>query len=529
MSSQVETPAGLCSAGGCTRVGAAILAEYNAACEPLKLAASLANRRVPYCYNDRQALMSIAKRQLKGLLSYENPLLGIVLPLLAYLYLRYLNPAADLHLAHPANHFRIVSATSLIALGVAIAVGIAGLRQRNLQVLYVALAFISLAGIFSVHGLATPGFILEPNAVVGVASQLAVMTTGLWLLVSALPSTHPLNTWLGRRPGVLLIVYSLLVITLGIWALSDPSIVAWVPVNQAPLQAFATVLTIGMALAAGLRYWRSYRYSRFPFQLAVAYTCGWIAVSQFIITTGATFYLSWWIYHGLLLLCVVACVLGLARQYRRSGSPMLALQGLFSADPAEQLEAGISDSVRNLILATERRDPYTAGHQYRVAQGAFKMGRALRLRPEQLRALVQGGVVHDVGKINVPDEVLNKRGPLTAAERAAIERHTIDGFQMCARLGFMGEELTVIRSHHEHFDGRGYPDGLSGEQIPLLARIMAVSDVYDALTSSRAYRDAWSQADALDYLQKNRGRQFEPRMVDLWLQLVESGEVGAAK
>jgi len=469
--------------------------------------------------------MSSLRQHLKGLLTYRNPFLGIFLPLALYLFIRFLAPQYDLHLHHPAEHFNIVSFTALISLAIAIAVGIVGIRQRNLQVVYVALAFISLAGLFSVHGLATPGYILGPNALVGVSAALAVLTTSFWLLISALPSHHPINRWLGHSPALLLTLYPLGLLAFGAWALYQPAIVAWLPINQAPLRLYVTLLTLGMAAVAYWRYWRSYRYSRFPFQLAVAYTAGWVGVSQIIITTGQSFYLSWWIYHFLLLACVLACVFGLLRQYRRPGEPMLALQGLFSTSPDEQIQAGIGEAVRNLVRATEVRDPYTAGHQHRVAQGALRLGQALALRPEQLRALVQGGVMHDVGKLEVSSELLNKIGPLTAEERKAVEAHTLAGYQMCARLGFMGDELGIVRWHHERVDGLGYPDRLQGKQIPLLARITAVSDVFDALTSSRAYRAAWSVDEALSYLQQNSGTQFEPQLVDLWVQLARDGQI----
>jgi HD-GYP domain-containing protein (c-di-GMP phosphodiesterase class II) len=162
---------------------------------------------------------------------------------------------------------------------------------------------------------------------------------------------------------------------------------------------------------------------------------------------------------------------------------------------------------------------------YRVAQGAFDLGTSLRLPPEDLRVLAQGGIIHDVGKMQVPDEILNKPGPLSKEERKAIEYHAIAGYELCARLGFMAPELAVIRSHHERLDGKGYPDGLTLEQIPLLVRILSVSDVYDALTSARAYRPAWPEAEALNYLQENRGTQFDPELVDAWVKM-RNGKTG---
>jgi len=183
----------------------------------------------------------------------------------------------------------------------------------------------------------------------------------------------------------------------------------------------------------------------------------------------------------------------------------------------------MSDSVRALVLATEIRDPYTAGHSYRVTLTALRIGEAMGLSREQLRALAQGGLVHDVGKIRVPDHILNKPGPLTPEERRIIEEHPITGYEMCSRLGFMPDELAVIRHHHERWDGTGYPDGLKGEEIPLLARILAVADVYDALTSRRAYREPWTHEQAREYVLAGAGTQFDPRCAAVWAQLTADG------
>jgi putative nucleotidyltransferase with HDIG domain len=456
----------------------------------------------------------------RSLFSFRNPLLWVLLPLAIYIVLR-LNITLDPELRHPANHFQIVSGTSIVSLILAIVIGIIGSRQRNLQVIYVSLAFISLAAFFSAHGLSTPGFILEQNQIVGVASQLSLLTMSFWLMVSSLPSDHFLSSWLTKNSRLLLPLYTPAIILLVVAALRNPILAEWIPVNQAPLRYIVAALTLFMSISAGYRYWQSYRYAKFPFQLAIAYTSGWIAVSQIIATTGQTWFLSWWIYHGLLLLSVLTVLGGLIVQYRRGDSLVRSILGLFSNDPAERLAAAISPSVRELITTTETRDPYTAGHSYRVAQGAFDLGVAMNMRPEDLRILAEGGIVHDVGKLQVPDKILNKPGPLNPEERKAIENHTVAGYELCSRLGFMPEELSVIRSHHERMDGSGYPDGLAGEDIPLVARILSVVDVYDALTSARAYRPAWQQSEAIAYLMENRGSQFEPRLVETWIKLVE--------
>jgi HD-GYP domain-containing protein (c-di-GMP phosphodiesterase class II) len=341
-----------------------------------------------------------------------------------------------------------------------------------------------------------------------------------WLVISSLPTGHPLSAWLSKRARFLVPLWTPAIVLLVVFALRDPELANFAPVNQDPLKYVSAGLTFLFASIAGYRYWQSYRYSNFPFQLAIAYVGGWIAVTQIIITTGQVFYLSWWIYHVLLLLSVILSVVGLVIQYRRGDSMGRSILGLFSTDPAERLAAGISPSVRELIAAVEFRDPYTAGHSNRVAQGAFELGEALRLTPEELRVLAQGGLVHDVGKLEVPDSILNKPGPLNDKERKAIENHTVAGYELCARLGFMPPELAVIRSHHERVDGKGYPDGLKDEDIPRTVKILSVVDVWDALTSARAYRPAWPQAEALDYLMQNRGTQFEAAIVDAWAKIV---------
>ena len=460
------------------------------------------------------------------LFSYKNPTLWVLLPLVLYALLRIpplLDPglaSIDPHLAHPAEHFVIVSATALISLVLSFIVGIIGGRQRNLQVIYVSLAFISLAAFFSVHGLSTPGFILGGNSVVSVAAQLSVLTMSFWLLISALPTDHPASAWFAKHSGLLLPLYTPLILILSVIALANPVVAEWIPVSSEPVKYVIGAITIILAGLAARRYWASYRYSRFPFQLAITYTAGWIVVVQIIMTTGQTFYASWWIYHFLLLFAVLAVLAGLYVQYRRGDSLVRSILGLFSHDPGERLAAGISSSVRELIMATEARDPYTAGHSYRVAQGALDLGTALKLPPEELRVLAQGGLVHDVGKMKVPDEILNKPGPLTPDERKQIESHTVAGYELCARLGFMPPELAVIRSHHERVDGRGYPDQISHQELPVTVRILSVIDVWDALTSARSYRSAWADADAIAYLQENRGSQFDPVLVDTWVDLV---------
>src|SRR6266852_3517207 len=149
-----------------------------------------------------------------------------------------------------------------------------------------------------------------------------------------------------------------------------------------------------------------------------------------------------------------------------------------------------------LGLSVESRDPYTEGHCERLAQNASNLGRHLKLDEEEIVALRRGGYLHDLGKIAVPDEVLKKGANLTPEEWAIMKRHPATGESICRPLKSLRPVLPIIRSHHEHFDGSGYPDGLAGRDIPVLARILQVVDVYDALRTARPYKPALSHDQA---------------------------------
>jgi cyclic di-GMP phosphodiesterase len=150
----------------------------------------------------------------------------------------------------------------------------------------------------------------------------------------------------------------------------------------------------------------------------------------------------------------------------------------------------------SLALTIEAKDPYTEGHCDRLSKYSVALGEKLGLSKELRVALRRGGLIHDIGKLAVPEHILLKPGPLTPQERKIMEQHTIVGERICAPLRSFRQVLPIIRHHHEKWDGSGYPDGLKGEQIPLTARILQVTDVYDALTTDRPYRKALPAEEA---------------------------------
>lgn len=169
--------------------------------------------------------------------------------------------------------------------------------------------------------------------------------------------------------------------------------------------------------------------------------------------------------------------------------------------------------ILSLALTVEARDKYTGGHCERMAAYAATLGNHLGLTTDEVGALRRGGYLHDVGKIAIPDAILQKPGPLTVDEFEIVKRHTTIGDKLCGNLRLLRMVRPIVRCHHERADGSGYPDGLGGEDIPLLAQIMSVVDVYDALTTDRPYRPALSAAEACATLEREAGRGW--RRADL--------------
>jgi putative two-component system response regulator len=171
-----------------------------------------------------------------------------------------------------------------------------------------------------------------------------------------------------------------------------------------------------------------------------------------------------------------------------------------------------------LALTIEARDPLTNGHCERLAYHASRLGRALGLDAEEIDALHRGGYLHDVGKIGVPDSILLKRGPLTPEEIVVMQRHTLIGDALCAPLQSLRRVRPIVLGHHERIDGSGYPSGLRGDDVPLLAQLVGIVDVYDALTSERSYRQAYSAEYAVGYLTEQAAQgKFSPRLVEAFI------------
>ena len=178
-----------------------------------------------------------------------------------------------------------------------------------------------------------------------------------------------------------------------------------------------------------------------------------------------------------------------------------------------ELEEAYVSTVRVLAAAIDARDPYTHGHSTRVAAASLLLGQEIGLSKKELEELEIACFFHDVGKLGTPDAILRKNQALDLVERDEIRRHPVDGAEILGRAKSLQKYIPVVRHHHERYDGKGYPDGLAGDKIPLLAAIIAIADAFDAMTSFRPYRNAMSVEEALRELANGAGKEFHPALV----------------
>jgi ribonuclease P protein subunit RPR2 len=181
---------------------------------------------------------------------------------------------------------------------------------------------------------------------------------------------------------------------------------------------------------------------------------------------------------------------------------------------SQQLHRSYMATVRALSNAVDARDPYTGKHAERVAAYGLVIARALGVSLVDTPEFEFGFLLHDIGKVAIPDSILNKPGKLTASERALMAQHPVIGAEILGEIDFLAQAAAVVRSHHERWDGSGYPDGLAGENIPIAARVFAVADVLDALTSNRPYRPASPLHVAREMINAESGSHFDPQVVE---------------
>jgi HD-GYP domain-containing protein (c-di-GMP phosphodiesterase class II) len=292
---------------------------------------------------------------------------------------------------------------------------------------------------------------------------------------------------------------------------------AHLPIVPTPSSLAAELIFAATAPPLGLLAWRASRtflLTRRRSDLIVAAGVIWLVGAQYGLLNFTMMDAAWWVAHGLEVTGIGMIGIPAALDLRH-GIASRPLVGDLHADAlVRNEEAFLGGRVRALLMRLGEKDPSTEGHTRRVATLAVQIGEHLGLSQGRLRQLALGGLLHDMGKLRVPDQILKKPGGLTDEEFAVIRRHPSDGRELLTELGgFSALVLDLVESHHERIDGAGYPNRARAGEMDLEIRILTVADVYDALTADRVYRDAWPAERALALMVEESGTAFDPGCV----------------
>jgi len=304
------------------------------------------------------------------------------------------------------------------------------------------------------------------------------------------------------------------------------AVLVWPDVLPAPSGAWPVVI---VALSLGGTGWLSLRHLRL---FAIGRRAGSLLASLGFAAAGlatiaflgaAPLSPAWWLAHLVDSVGVLFAAGGLLWAHWRDRSLAFVLAPVLTREPLAALELGLTPVVHDFVAALERKDMVTRMHVVRVGELAIRAGQRVGLDAVGLRAVGLGGLLHDVGKLVTPEQILTKPAALSERERAVIERHPIDGAAMLAPYPHLAEVAHVVRSHHERPDGHGYPDGLAGSEIPRTASIVSVVDAWDAMISDRPYRAGMSSERAEQILRNGAGEQWLSAAVDALLAEVHAG------
>jgi hypothetical protein len=310
------------------------------------------------------------------------------------------------------------------------------------------------------------------------------------------------------------------VVAFGLVGLLHPALVPLVPLQIEP---WVYVVLFPVAAVYAWLAWRAYRTHQLTGRradLVVAVGLVWLGASIVFYLLADVWSFQFWAAHVLEAIGFGAVAGAVAVDLARQVPSHHLYRRIEGSDLLESEEELLGGYVRALTATMELRDPSTREHSRRVAALAVRVGMHMGLPEPSVRTLAIAGLLHDIGKLQVPEGILNKPGRLTDEEFAVITTHPDRGADLLSHLGGFVSELPLVRHHHEKFAGGGYPTGIAAEALPVEVRILTLCDVYDALTSKRAYRDPWTQERALAQIVSESGTTFDPACVTALTEVV---------
>lgn len=427
----------------------------------------------------------------------------------------------------PVQHFYIVSAISLLAAVVAGALALTTIQIGLYRVLFLCLGFMSMGAIFAVHGLTTPGIVVPKLffSAVAISAFLSLAVPAVFFALSYAPGV----SWVERRLPFWPAGWIVALVVLGLAAYGAIALKTWIlselPLSHLSRPPYSTTLAVGSIVLfffAALRQARIFRVTRLSSQANLIVAFVLLADAAAAMVLFPVWSWGWWYYHLLMLGAVGLAFQALLVERAHGKSFRSIVEAALELEVLVDVEALDVDAVAALVAAVEVKDRETQGHNRRVAELCVHLGRELGMNASELRTLARSGLLHDVGKLGIPDAILHKRGPLDEAEWKLMKTHPEIGVGILRRTGCFKRELLAVLYHHERMDGSGYPHGLSGGAIPIEARIVGIADTFDVLTSDRPYRKARNQAEARAVLEEEAGAHLDDRLVRALLRSLDT-------
>lgn len=405
----------------------------------------------------------------------------------------------------------VAVAAGVCIVGATIVIALAD-RREMAEVGLLGTALMAASVLPLVHGLVTPDVLYGTTEAFDAAAFLALPVA---VLVAAplLSPRSEFGRWAARhwRDWTLLSL-------VGVFVLASVLVYAPNLISMpGPSDPLTIVFAVSMMLALGslsLRQLRFFELGRQPSNLIASASIALLSVTALLPMSTKPYAPGFWWLHLAGALGVLGACVGMAVSNRMSRSAQDLLAPLLVRDPLAAFELGLSPVVHHFVSDLEVKDQMTRDHVVRTSELAMRVGERFRMSAHELRQLGLAAMLHDVGKVEVPDEILQKPGPLTVDEYEVVKLHSIDGERMLRAEPALASAAPIVRSHHERMDGTGYPDGLAGREIPLGSRIIAVCDALDAMTHDRQYRQAMPVKLAFAILRENAGSQWDPAVVE---------------
>ena len=373
-----------------------------------------------------------------------------------------------------------------------------------------------------VHGLTAPNVLYGPNHAVMTSAYLALPVALVCLLPLLVPS-NAIARAIGRRWKTWVSSWMLIATGLAAFLLIAPNVLR-IPSRSSAVNLVVVGVCLIATLGVSLRELRLFAISERPANLMAAQALVYLALTSLVWLGDGPFSIGFWFVHALDITGVFAGCYAVWKGYRVDGRIADVVAPITARDPLRALELGLAPVVHRFVEALERKDRITRDHVIRVGETAMRVGEQLNLAPRQLRDLGIAAMLHDVGKLQTPSEILNKPGRLDADEFEIMKRHVSDGAEMLANVASLVGATRLVRAHHERIDGNGYPDRLRGDEIPIGARIISVCDAFDAMVHTRQYRVGMGIDKAAAILREHSGSQWDPAVVTALLALAPADE-----